>query len=280
MVNISRLFCIFLFFFIFSCATAKTTKTIILTNDGSSSGKSAIDEKIAKRNKTIEIKSRDADAYHNRGRGVAYGKKGQYDLTNDGSSSGKSAIDKKIAKRNKTMEINSRDADAYHNRGRRVAYGKKGQYDQAIQDNTKVIEIEPKHAKKYFFLGVIYGNEGRYARAIQNFTKAIEINPRDATAYNNLSWLLATCPDAAYRNGNKAIEYAKKAVGLKPNAESIDTLAATYAEDSKFEYAISSQEKAISMLKEEGNTSTIDRYKKRLRLYKAHKPYREEEAKR
>ncbi len=72
------------------------------------------------------------------------------------------------------------------------------------------------------------------------------------------------------------MELAKKAVELNPKAHVLDTLAAAYAEVGKFEDAITTQEKAIELLKKEGKpTPLIDRCIERLKSYKAHKPWRE-----
>ena len=87
---------------------------------------------------------------------------------------------------------------------------------------------------------------------------------------------MATCPDARYRDGAKAVELAQKAVELVPRAFCLDTLAAAYAEVGKFEDAMTTQEKAIALLKkEEGETERLLKLMERLNSYKAHKPWRE-----
>ena len=119
---------------------------------------------------------------------------------------------------------------------------------------------------------------GDYDRAIADFNKALEIDQRSDYAYNGLAWLLATCPDARYRNGAKAVELAQEALELNRSACWLDTLAAGYAEAGKFEDAITTQEKAIALHEKEGFTKNhIDKHKliERLNYYKAHKPWRE-----
>jgi malic enzyme len=44
--------------------------------------------------------------------------------------------------------------------------------------------------------------------AIAHYQKALQINPDDAEAQNNLARVLATCPQASLRDGNKAVELA------------------------------------------------------------------------
>ena len=127
----------------------------------------------------------------------------------------------------------------------------------------------------YYNRGIAYSKKGQYEKAISDYNKAIEINPGDAGPYNDLAWLLATCPDARYRDGVKAVELAQKAVELSPRASFLDTLASAYAEVGKFEDAIITQEKAITLLKKEGKTEKLVDYMERLNSYKAHKPWRE-----
>ena len=51
-------------------------------------------------------------------------------------------------------------------------------------------------------------------------------------------------------------------------------MAAAYAEEGKFNKAISIQQRAISLLGT-GNKENLDTYKTRLKFYKAHRPWRE-----
>jgi tetratricopeptide (TPR) repeat protein len=164
---------------------------------------------------------------------------------------------------------------AYSNRG--VAYSRKGQYEKGISDYNKAIEIDPRHAMAYSNRGYAYSRKGQYKKAISDFNKAIEISPGYAKAYNDLARLLATCPDVRYRNGIKAVELAQKAVELVPQSWNYwDTLASAYAEEGKFEDAMTTQEKAITLLKkEQGETERLVELMEHLNSYKVHKPWRE-----
>jgi tetratricopeptide (TPR) repeat protein len=165
-------------------------------------------------------------------------------------------------------------AASHVNRG--IDYSKQGQYDKAISEFNKAIETKPRYTLAYYNRGNAYSNRDQYEKVISDYTKATEINPRYAKPYNNLAWILATCPDAEYREGAKAVELAQKAVELKPKAFCLDTLAAAYAEAGRFEDAITVQEKAIALLrKEEGKTEILAGYMERLNSYKANKPWRE-----
>jgi hypothetical protein len=67
--------------------------------------------------------------------------------------------------------------------------------------------------------------------------------PSRGTAYENLAWFLATCPNNRFRNGNEAVSVAKKAYELSDRKRSgtYDTLAGAHAETGEFEQAINTR---------------------------------------
>ena len=127
----------------------------------------------------------------------------------------------------------------------------------------------------HFRLGFIYaaggqGVEQNCGKAVSEFFKA-----GDFSAKNNAVWILSTCPEAKYRNAKKAIMIAKQLIKQSPNDVAVfDNLAAAYAEYGQFDKAISYQQKAIRLSKQNNNDDTA-RLIKRLKLYQKGKPYRE-----
>lgn len=100
--------------------------------------------------------------------------------------------------------------------------------------------------------------QGRCGQAATAYSDAInrKPEPRDLSksksrrwAQNNLAWLLATCPDGTARNGAKAIVLAEELVAYEPHdAAYLDTLASAYAEAGRFDDAVQTQQKALSVL--------------------------------
>ncbi len=212
---------------------------------------------IADFTKALELMPNNSKAYNNRGTAWFY----------------KSDYDRAIADYTKALEINPSHSEACFNRG--TAWFYKGDYDRAIADFTMALEINPSYSKAYFYRGEARFYQGDYYWAIADYSMALQIDPSYAKAYNQLSWTLAVCPEARFRNGTKAVEMATKALELNPDNHSLDTLAAAYAEAGRFENAITTQKQVINLLKNEKKTAELPEYIARLKSYKAHKPWRE-----
>ncbi len=126
-----------------------------------------------------------------------------------------------------------------------------------------------------FEMGLQAGRAGDYDRAVAEFSEAIRLKPDLMEAYNNVSWLLAVCPDANLRNGERAVEYAKRACvlsGWKAPA-TLDTLAAACAEAGDFDNAIKWE---IKYLESNPSKDDSEKHRQRLSLYQQKKPYHEE----
>jgi hypothetical protein len=93
----------------------------------------------------------------------------------------------------------------------------------------------------------------------------------------NLAWLLATCSDASFRNGAKAIQLARQADQLSGagNALVLRTLAAGYAEAGQFEKAIESGRAATRLAQVQGDNSLAGELEQEMALYELGLPYHE-----
>ncbi|MFQ5807549.1 MAG: hypothetical protein ACE5I3_13970, partial [Phycisphaerae bacterium] len=72
-----------------------------------------------------------------------------------------------------------------------------------------------------------------------------------------------------------AVKLAEQAVAQasEPSPDRLDTLAAALAANGRFGEAVRTVEKAISLAEEVGATQKAERFRQRLALYKAGKPY-------
>jgi tetratricopeptide (TPR) repeat protein len=83
--------------------------------------------------------------------------------------------------------IGSRDSNYYNNRGMGYmlkADMSKSDYDNAIQDFSKVIELDPNDEIGYANRGNAYLRKKDYDKAIQDYNIAIKMIPNDFELYN------------------------------------------------------------------------------------------------
>ncbi|MCA9109971.1 MAG: tetratricopeptide repeat protein [Planctomycetaceae bacterium] len=179
-------------------------------------------------------------------------------------------LDRAIEDTTHAIRLNPRYAEAYNNRG--VTLRKQGDIDKAIRDYTEAIHHFESYGDAYANRGYARVQLGDYADALQDYYQAVTISPGSPQAFNDAAWLMATCPDEEFRNGERAVEYAKYACELTKhqNGEYVDTLAAALAETGDFESAVKTEEQAITLLDQDSREAA----EARLQLFKDGKPFR------
>jgi len=144
---------------------------------------------------------------------------------------------------------------------------KVNRYSDAIQMYQRALAIEPRDLTVHLGLGMCHFALKNYQEAIENYKTYFEIAPHDSSALFFMG--------NSYRmvgQSDKSVECLQKAIALDPNNdECLDSLAAAYAESGDFEKAVEYQKKAIKL----ADDKTKEEYEKRLKAYKAKKPWRE-----
>ncbi len=116
------------------------------------------------------------------------------------------------------------------------------------------------------------------AEAVAGFREILERDPKSQIAMNSLAWIEATSGDDKLRNGKEAVELAEKAAAVRSRHEPdvLDTLAAAYAEAGRFPEAAAAARKAKDAAPRSAiNKPMAEGIEARIRLYEAHKPYRD-----
>jgi tetratricopeptide (TPR) repeat protein len=187
--------------------------------------------------------------------------------------------DKAIKDFSESIRLNPKDADTFVARGE--AWYEKKEFDKAIKDYSEAIQLEPKSIVAFNDRGRAWEGKKEYDKAIKDYTEAVKLDPADADTNNGLAWLLATCPQAKYRDGKRAVELATKAceVSQWKDVASIDTLATAYAETGDFDQAVKFEKQAIEKLTKEDEKRLGDEFRARLKLFMDKKPYHEPEKK-
>ena len=129
-----------------------------------------------------------------------------------------------------------------------LGYAFLGEHDQAIACYRKSIELDPKYGRAHSGLGLALWKQGKLDEAIASYRKAIELDPEDAHAHNNLAWLLATCPEAKFRDAKRAVELAKRAVELnRQEGDNWKTLGVAHYRAGSWKDAVAGLEKSMEL---------------------------------
>ena len=154
-----------------------------------------------------------------------------------------------------------------------VFYSAENRQHEAIKVFSAVLKQDPDNVIAIRARGDAYLGAGKHAEAIADLKRALEAAPEDPGILNNLAWVLATSPDDALRDGEKAKELATKACELTKYeaAHILSTLGAAYAETGDFETAIKWSTKAVEL----GSEDQQEPLQKELKSYKEGKPVRE-----
>ncbi len=166
-------------------------------------------------------------------------------------------------------------ADAYYNRGN-VLFAK-GRIDEAVADWEKTLQIQPNDADAHTCLGNALLRQGSPKEAIAHYERALALAPEDPHSRNNIAWVLATSSDASIRDGARAVEFAREAVELSNSDDPkfLRTLAAAYAESSRFSEAVLTAERGVQTATTQGKSAFANVLERDIALYREHIPLRE-----
>ena len=189
----------------------------------------------------------------------------------------------------------------------------RGEYDKAIENATALLAYSWEERNVYAYRAVAWAAKKEYAKALADFNEATKERAGFGGRFTHLAetsaaWFLATCPNAEFRDGTRALKLAEKvfnhiarsdvvvdsydrydiaaATANDPLApvflipmlmrdgwkhwRSIDVLAAAYAETGQYGIAAQWQRKAIEVAPKRKK----EMLSARLKLYEADKPYR------
>jgi Tfp pilus assembly protein PilF len=179
--------------------------------------------------------------------------------------------DRALAAANKAIQIDPQYGEAYN--ARAVIHRSIGHVNQALKDLDQAIRIDPTDANAVLNRAFFKVELNDYKSAVADVDAAIGLDPNDAESQHGRAWILATCPDARFRNGQQAVVSAARACELTnfKNHRFLSTLAIACSEAGDFAAAVKWQESAVALLA--ANDPERREYSKLLNRYKAGKPY-------
>ncbi len=171
--------------------------------------------------------------------------------------------------------------EAHDNLGRWA--GERGDTDAAIEHYRQALEIDPTYDRAVVHLAETLLAMERFDDGFRVYRNAIPsqrpgVRSRRLSPFLAVSFArrLATCPDPRFRDGNQAERLAVAAVKANPrSADYLDVLAAAYAEQGRFQDAIRSATRALSLATERRQQGLAQRVQARLARYQANHAYQE-----
>ena len=104
---------------------------------------------------------------------------------------------------------------------------------------------QSKQAKVFYDLANEHIQSKRWADALDASKRALEICPESALFNNSLAWLLVSCPEKIYRDGDLAVQLARKAVEQDPDvSEYWNTFGVAYYRVGQWQQSIDALTKA------------------------------------
>ena len=166
-----------------------------------------------------------------------------------------------------------------------------GQIGKAVPAFLKAVEIDPQDVSCKEDLATMLFFRGHRAETSSNFLAAVRSDPigfsnfwayanfdtNQAPLINNLALWFATNPDPNLRNGDYAVRMATRScemTGFKINYFVI-TLAAAYAENSRFDDAVTNAQLACSLTSAADPPELLKRCQVLLELFRSHQSYHE-----
>jgi cytochrome c-type biogenesis protein CcmH/NrfG len=110
------------------------------------------------------------------------------------------------------------------------------------------------------------------------FRRAHELQPDSRELANSLAWHLATAPDVRFRDPAEAVRLAEMACADRATTAPgwLDTLAAAYAANDRFDEAVRTAEAALTAARAAKDDKLAAAVETRLKLYRDRKKYQAE----
>jgi tetratricopeptide (TPR) repeat protein len=171
------------------------------------------------------------------------------------------------------VTVSPRSVEAQQTLG--VALCAQGRCGEGMPHLEAAAAIDPTSPDIQRNLAEADGSSGRMAEAAAHYLRALEARPDDVRLLNRAGWILATDRGMA-RDGRRAVTLAEHAVQLtaRQDVESLDTLAAAYAEVGRFDEATATASEALRLAPSR-EPAIVPELEQRLALYRAGKPFRQ-----
>ena len=214
------------------------------------------DKALADFSRVIELKPDYANAWFNRGE--IHRELGE--------------LRKAVEDYSRAIQLKADDFGALMGRGQ--AWLRLGRGREALEDFHRAVALNPQSAVAHACRGEAHQSLGMWEQAAEDLRNANRLDRTSSRAYQAAAWLMATCPEARFRQTELAVQAAERAVQLAGSRDPryLDTLAAAYANAGRFNEAVATLNKAVASTSDQRHRAAMQ---SRMQLYKSGRPYRQ-----
>jgi len=150
-----------------------------------------------------------------------------------------------------------------------------GRIPDAAQQFSEAVRLSPDMGEAQYQLGLCLAILHKPNDATNHLLEAARLVPLWPQPLNATAWILATDADPQIRNGPQAVNLAENAATLSMQHDPIilNTLAAAYAEAGRFDDAIKTATKAITLAQNSGQDRLAAQIQSLLALYQQHRAF-------
>ncbi len=150
---------------------------------------------------------------------------------------------------------------------RATLLGRLGRFREAAAGYADLLELDPRHEKAYLGRATALAVLGDAQAAAASLEEGARVLPQSLVLAHALARLLASTPDAAVRDGERAAALAQGVVQAAPAPEHVETLAMALAAAGRFEDAAAVQERLVEQLREVASAADVRRLEALLQGY-------------
>jgi tetratricopeptide (TPR) repeat protein len=156
-----------------------------------------------------------------------------------------------------------------------VLFCLQGAHAEALESLRRAVELEPQSGPFRYDLAHALWALGEKRTSREEYARARELDPTWRSRAQQIAWARATHANPEIRNGAIALRLAEQLCEATDFRDAIclDTLAAAYAENGRFDLARATLELALAL--ERPNSIFSAAMRDRLRLYSNDKPFRD-----
>ena len=173
------------------------------------------------------------------------------------------------------LELDPRKAEIHNNLA--IALRKAGLTSKAIDEWQAALEIEPQNAALHANLGIGFLEDGQVAEAVAQWRQVLRLAPDSLATELSLAWILATAPEDSVRDGEAALQLARRAsrAAAEGTFTTYRVLAAGYAETHDFDDAVDTAREGAQRAEARDQPSMAELLRSDLKFYERGVPLRD-----